>query len=305
MTAETESSPSETFEILGHEMRLAIIEELAKHRRTQWQPKGLGFAELRKAVGVEDAGKFNYHLGELQDHFVYKRGDEYVLHNAGLELTGAVLAGTYTERTDTRRSEVDRECPTCKTQLQATYGNGYLRVECPEHGDLLKNSVPPSAAADRSMDELLAVVNRDARHTIEHARSGVCPHCWGKMSSTMPADPTLLLENRNDVDADTTEIQQVLVRFSCERCEMTFWFPASLMILDHPAVVSLCDDHDIDLRDRDYLELTILTEDGGTVVSADPVRVAVTVEVADDALQLTLDGSLTVVAVERPETSHS
>lgn len=295
MTAETESAPSETFEILGHETRLAIIEELAKHRRTQWQPEGLGFAELRKAVGVKDAGKFNYHLNKLRDHFVYKRGDEYVLQNAGLELAGAVLAGTYTEQTDTRRSDINRECPVCDVQLEAIYEHGYIRVECREHGRLLANTVPPSAAAGRSMDELLAVANRDARHAIEHARGGTCPHCWGRMNSVMPADPAPILEGRADDDAT---IEQVLVRFSCERCAMTFWFPVVLFVLDHPAVVSFYDDHGIDLRDRDYLELDFFTKGDGTVVSENPVRVGIDLELNDDALRLIVDETVTVVAIE-------
>ncbi|WP_049898853.1 winged helix-turn-helix domain-containing protein [Halococcus agarilyticus] len=295
MPSETEPAPSETFEILGHETRLAIVEELAKHRRTQWQPSGLGFAELRKAVGIADAGKFNYHLGELRGHFVYKDDDEYVLRNAGLELAGAIVAGTYTERADTRRAAVDRACPACGSSLEGVYERGYLRIECPDHGAVFENSVPPGAAAGRSMDELVAVANRDAKHTLEHARDGTCPHCWGSMSITVPADPSSVLEGRGD-DA---EVEQVLVQFSCERCEMTFWFPVSVCVVDHPAVVSLYGDHGIDVRDRGYLELDFVTGSGGAVVSTDPVRVAVDVAVADDALRLTLDGSLTVVDVER------
>nr|WP_049997026.1 winged helix-turn-helix domain-containing protein [Halococcus sediminicola] len=221
MGAETESTPSEIFEILGHETRLAIIEELAKHRRTQWRPAGLGFAELRKAVGVADAGKFNYHLDKLRDHFVYKRSDEYVLHNAGLELAGAIRAGTYTQCTDTRRSEVDRQCPSCEATLEAIYEANYIRVECPDHSRLFANTVPPGATVGRSVDELLALADRDARHTLEHARDETCPHCWGRMTITVPADPASLLKSRADAD-DDAEITQLLARFSCERCGMTF-----------------------------------------------------------------------------------
>lgn len=295
MTTETESAPSEIFEVLGHETRLAIIEELAKRRRTQWRPAGLGFAELRKAIGVADAGKFNYHLGKLRDHFVEKHDDEYVLRNAGLELAGAIRAGTYTERIGTRRSDIDRQCPVCDARLEAIYETGYLRVECPDHGRLFANMVPPGAAAGRSMDELLAVANRDARHSLEHARGGTCPHCWGRMDTTIPADPSPILEDH----ANDAEIQQVLVRFSCERCSMTVWFPISTCVADHPAVVSFCDDHGIDLRDREYLELGFITGRSGTVISEDPVRVAVDVEFGDDALRLLVNETLAVVGVER------
>ena len=296
MTTETESTPSEIFEILGHETRLAIIEELAKHRRTQWRPRGLRFAELRKAIGVADAGKFNYHLGKLRDRFVYKRDDEYILRNAGLELAGAVIAGTYTERTDTRRSDIDRRCPACDAALEAIYEYGYIRVECANHGVLFTNSVPPGAATGRSIDELLTIADRDARHALEHARGEVCPHCWGRMMITVPADPSPVIEGW-DGD-DDAGVEQVLVRVSCERCDMKFWFPVTTCVADHPAVVSLYADHGVDLRDRGYLELDFISGQGGTVVSENPARVEVGVELDGDVLRLTVDETLAVVNIE-------
>ena len=69
--------------------------------------------------------------------------------------------------------------------------------------------------------------------------------------------------------------------------------------MDHPAVVSFSNDHGVDIRDRDYLELGFVGGSGGTLVSEDPVRITIEVELSDDALLLTLNGTLTVVDVDR------
>jgi hypothetical protein len=53
--------PSEAFALFADETRVAIVEALAE-RTTAEGTDGLSFAELRRAVGVRDAGQFNYHL---------------------------------------------------------------------------------------------------------------------------------------------------------------------------------------------------------------------------------------------------
>jgi hypothetical protein len=114
----------------------------------------------------------------------------------------------------------------------------------------------------------------------------------------VPADPASFLESRADAD-DDTEITQLLARFSCERCGMTFWFPVSTCIVNRPAVVSFSNDHGVDIRAHDYLELSFVGGSGGTLVSEDPVRITIGVGLGDDTLLLTLNETLTVVDVDR------
>lgn len=283
---ESGPTPTEVFEILGNETRLAIIEELAKPRRTQWQAEGLPFAELRKAVGVEDAGTFNYHLQKLQDQFVMKYGEKYILQNAGFSLAGAIRAGTYTERIEPRRKEIDRRCPTSGNAIEAIYESGYFRLECPEHGTIGANALPPGAALGRSMDDLVALADRDARRLATDSREGVCPHCWGPMKTTVPAGPSPRFDNESS--------KWIQANFSCERCEMALWLPVVFCQFDHPAVVSFYWEHDIDILRRGYLEDGLADN---TLLDEDPLRIGVEFAFEDDTLQLLLDETLSVVEI--------
>lgn len=289
--AEQGLTPTAVFEVLGHETRLAIIEELAKPRRTEWRVAGLSFAELRTAVGVEDAGTFNYHLQALQDHFVGKLDGKYVLRNAGFYLAGAIRAGTYTERIEPRRTEIDLECPAHGVAIEAVYEQGFFRLECPEHGMVSANALPPGAALGRSMDDLLALADRDTRRMTEKIREGVCPHCWGPMETTVPSTPSPRL-----ADGETTEM--LFARFSCARCGMDVWSPATITVLDHPAVVSFYHQHGVDIRKRDTLEISFRDGSTGTVLGEDPTRIGVEFELDGDVLRLVLDGSLAVVETD-------
>lgn len=291
--AADKGTPTEAFETLGHETRLAIVETLAGERRTNWVPAGLSFSELRKSVGVEDAGKFNYHLGELLGTFVYKNDDdEYVLTNAGFELAGAVLSGAFTDRCERRSATIDETCVVCDEPIEAIYRDGYVSFECPDHDRIFATVFPSGAAAGREMETVARLADLYARHYVERTRNGGCPHCWGEMRPTLPATVPEWLRSGGSGEQTTAE-------FRCERCEFRFWLPASVCVVRHPAVVSLYHDHGIDVRDRRYTGLEFVTGDNGAVVSEDPVRVRVDVELGDDRLELSLDERTTVVDVER------
>ena len=55
------------------------------------------FSELRDRVGVDDAGRFNYHLGKLVPEFVRKRDERYELTHTGAKLIGDAVSGAYAE----------------------------------------------------------------------------------------------------------------------------------------------------------------------------------------------------------------
>jgi len=278
--------PTDAFDALGDGTRLAIVETLAEHRRENWEWSGLSFSELRKAVGVRDAGRFNYHLDELLDTFVVKDDDEYVLTTAGLELAGAIRAGTYTERRRFRTS-TDRSCPGCGAEIDVAYRHGTLLLTCPEHGVIFGNSVPGGAVADRDPADVLALSDLKARRDLERARRGACVHCWGTMTATMPAEPP----------GDEAS-EQVLARLACEDCGMVFRVPAAACVVDHPAIVAFHYERGVDIRELNYLDMEFLTGENGEVVSEDPVRVRVDVELDGDRLRVLLDESTAVVSVD-------
>lgn len=300
-------STAAVFDVLGHETRLAIIEALAEERRIAWQPTGLTFAELRKRVRVRDAGKFNYHLEKLRGHFVDHREDEYVLTTSGLELAGAVRSGAYTGSGSSFDVELDATCPACSLALHGSSDGELVSIRCPDHGMLYSNTLPPAAMRRRDPDEIIRLADLDSRHELEKANQGTCLHCWGRMSATAPAEiPATVVERFVDDDHDEDcpdEYEpggdQVLAKYECQDCHTTVWVPVSVVVATHPAVVAFYYDHGIDIRELDYLDLGFVDGTNGEVVSEDPTRIRVDVELDGDRLELVLDETASVV-----DTTH-
>lgn len=280
-------APADAFAVLGDETRIAIVEELAA--AVQADEEGLSFSELRKRVGVRDDGQFNYHLSKLRDRFVVKRDGGYHPQYPALRAVGAIESGTYTGSPPPRTSETDFDCPACDESLTAVYEDERVRLDCPNHGWVFRTSVPPKAALDRSVEELLALANADTQRDTERAVDGTCPMCWGRVTTTAPGR----------LEGGYPEDNRVYVELECEDCWMSMQLPVGGALVRHPAVVSFYHDHGVDVRRRPYLSFDFVRDpDAATVVSRDPVRMRVTTELDGDSLSLTVDGDLNVVAVE-------
>lgn len=85
MTEAIEDELGEAFGLVDDETRLEILWGLweeridTDHRETE----PVSFSELRGRVGVEDSGRFNYHLDQLVPRFVEQGEDGYTLTYAG------------------------------------------------------------------------------------------------------------------------------------------------------------------------------------------------------------------------------
>jgi DNA-binding IclR family transcriptional regulator len=88
---------------LAHEARIDILRALAD------ADAPLTFTELKTRVGLADAGRFNYHLGELREHFVRRTETGYALTYRGKRL---VVAGS--EGVDVASgTDPETTCPVC------------------------------------------------------------------------------------------------------------------------------------------------------------------------------------------------
>lgn len=291
------TAPTDVFELLCDETRLAIVRELAKARRSNWAWRGETFADLRRAVGVADAGNFSYHLSKLRGPLVVKDGDEYKLRNTGLRLVGAVEADSFTRsgEPDTATTEYDCPHPTCDESLRATYADQYFRLHCPGHDVHVGTMLPPGVAEHLAVADLVGMAVIESRGDVERARAGVCPHCWGPTTASFPASSVEL----PDVFDAELPADAVMATFGCDRCGMAFDVTAGACVVDHPAVVSLYHDHGVDVRERPYTEFPFLSPTHPVVESGDPTRVRIDVEVEADVLHLWLDGETDVVEYER------
>jgi DNA-binding transcriptional ArsR family regulator len=300
---ETSESPSapEAFGALGNEIRLDIIRALAEVRQLAWRWQGMSFAELRKAVGVRDAGNFSYHLNKLRSRFVVKDDDEYKLTYAGMQIARAMAAGTYTERGEHFTTKTDIPCPACDEPLTVTYEYKYLSLFCEDHEVYFGTTLPPGATRERSPERVIDLATLDARQDVECAMEGICPHCWGPMETTVPAETILDMET---YELRPTKNDYTWVRFDCTRCGMVFWVPPGSCLLSEPPVIAFFEAHGQDIREISYLELPFGGPDGPTLESSSPVRVRITAELEGDELLVWMDGDGDIVETERHDDSN-
>jgi DNA-binding transcriptional ArsR family regulator len=101
---------SDALAVLAEETRVRILRTLAEAEDP------MAFSELRRAVGVEDAGRFNYHLSRACEHFVRETESGYELERAGARLVTAAdvdVAGREPEPTDAVDPDPGEPCPVC------------------------------------------------------------------------------------------------------------------------------------------------------------------------------------------------
>ena len=101
---------SDALAVLAEETRVRILRTLAEAEDP------MAFSELRRAVGVADAGRFNYHLSRVCEHFVREVEEGYELGRAGAQLVTAAdvdVAGREPEATDAVEPDPGEPCPVC------------------------------------------------------------------------------------------------------------------------------------------------------------------------------------------------
>lgn len=87
-------APSEAFQALASEVRVSVLCALLAAERAGETSRT--FSELRAATDADTSAGFAYHLRQLDDHFVRRTGEGYVLTPAGRRAAEAIVAGTFT-----------------------------------------------------------------------------------------------------------------------------------------------------------------------------------------------------------------
>lgn len=273
--------PADAFGALSDPLRVDVLRALADHHRETGGADPVGFANLRRRVGVRDSGRFRYHLEELRDRFLEKTGDGYRLTYAGLEVVAAILAGTYTERVSMGPERLDSGCPTCDGPAVAVYERGICRVTCPENHSLFQWSVPPNATAGATLPEVVDLAETLARQAIELTIAGTCPRCYD------PVDAAVA------VDGERPALESV-----CDTCGGRVVGPAAFCLLVEPRVAAFHRRHGRSMRDRHVWELDFVREETATTVrDDDPVRIAFDVSLGNETLSVTVDETGETVAV--------
>lgn len=284
-------SPEETFGLLGNELRVAILRALGERPD---EPRS--FSALQDAVGERDSGKFNYHLRKLTDHFVVQTDEGYRLSLAGEQVVGALLAGTYTADARMDPISIEEPCPECgQAGLYAAYENERVEISCRECESFYNEFVfPPGALDQYDRAELPAALDRWLWTTLGRVVGGFCPTCGGRMDGELVPD-----------EADDYP-EPVRGQYVCERCGERASTSASLPCYFHPGVMGFFYDHGIDLTAEPSWRMPT-HQDAFSIeeVSADPLRVRVSITIDGDTVAAVVDETMSVVAFERSDREQN
>ena len=314
--AEVDFSAEETFAILGHETRLAILYELWKVRdpNEHIPERTLSFAELRKRVGIRDGSQFNYHLKKLLGEFVHQTDDGYVLRRAGERAMTTVLAGTLGTDLVLDSEPIADPCPLCGGPVVLECGTertlDFFTVRCTSCDGSVSPSedrtgtlstsefLPPTGVSNRTLDEAYEAQRTWIKHKFLSMMEGVCPECAGTVSVTQS-----VCENHETtpghVCPECHTIFEVWFLHVCDVCHMNHEVPSSMHMLVDPTVAAFYHERGYELWGHDWHTVDTETVIRQAVVSDDPFELRISAVVAGDNIAVTLDGDGRVVAVER------
>ena len=285
MTVPDVEATADAFGVLADPVRVEILAAL-------WETEAapVQYSALLEDVGVQDSGRFNYHLSKLTDHFVAKTDDGYRLRPAGLLVVNAIYAGSYVDAPVRGGLDVGGACPACGGDLVGEYDEGMFRVTCGDCGtQAFMLSFPPRGVETRDDEDLLHAVSTHARAHARQANSGLCPFCGGAMDGTL------------ELDADSALPASTLVLRECDNCGVTNRSSVGFAVLEHPAVAGFLHEQGVPRDAPPWRFEWCLSGDAMRIASSDPPRVTVdaTVEGAETALRVTVDERGEVAGTER------
>lgn len=273
------AAAADAFDALSDPTRVSILRELvSRFYEDDGQP--VGFAQLRRAVGIDDPGRFNYHLDTLCDRFVVKHEEGYTPTVAGLKAMESAEAGVYTDDPESMTGSIETDCPECGSALTATYENNWISVACDDHGLLFKTPVHSAVGAGSDLAAVIEYAVGELWRRVDRVTDGLCPIC---------RTPALSLSFR-EVDG------RLLADCRCEACYFEETQPTLLFAFAHPAVQSLLREQGIDVPQQ--LPFASLEDwiDGTRVVDG-RTAVELTVTAGEDRVTVRVGEDLTVETV--------
>lgn len=277
-------SSADVFDLIGQESRLSILRALLDARRESDDPH-LRFSDLRDAAGIDDTGRFNYHLGKLTGTLVAKTPDGYRLSGFGFRILAPLTAGLYDPDRSVAGIEVPGTCYECGETLRIRAEENVLQVVC-EAGHVTNRGIVgyPGILADRSPEEAAETLGTLNAQANELGVSGTCPTCHGRTVGGV--------EWSDEHDCYG-------FRAPCRDCGNQFATSVGSCVATHPAVVGFLADRGVDVRRRGPWALAFQQAGAEEVVSEDPLRLRVVVGDGGEALSVTVDRDGSVAAVDR------
>jgi hypothetical protein len=289
------TASEEAFALLSHEIRLDILRAFfdryepvdPESRPEVREQRTLSYADLMTATGMEDSGKFNYHLEQLRGAYVEEVEEGYVPTASAIALYEAVVANRPTESVPID-FEIDGTCPNCATGLRGNYEQEYLTVDCPAC-DLFWGATyrfPKNGLAVREGEGIYGALYDRMMSHVGLARTGQCPSCAGLTSATLPRD------RLDDESTPTAEL-------SCGTCSWFVTVDIVSALQFEPRVTSAMLEIGIPLGESSSMRATeqVLPSVTGGIESEDPFHATVAIRYDDAVIEIVIDDSLGVESV--------
>jgi hypothetical protein len=261
------------------------------------------YNELIDCVGVEDNGRFNYHLSKLQPHFVTKTEDGYRLSGAGKTVVRTVVAVSG-ERPSVD-GNVGTNCPLCDGRIEPSYDDSWLRFTCTECAGFFGDAAPEGALLNENFPPA-GLRNRDAASAFQaklyrcvldmvYLMQGVCRECASTVSSTVS-----VCENHVDSENPCPACghhSEAWATMRCDTCRFAKRLPVEFCALGLSQTIGFLYRNGIDPLNPSLAGMADLVETRfRTDVSTDPLRITVAIDLDDDELVMTLDDNLAPVS---------
>jgi len=278
---------ADRLQLVSHDVRAEILVALSHHHRDCGPDATLGFADLRRRVGHDDPGNFNYHLERLRGTLVEQTEEGYQLSAVGHRFVAVLVSGRFDPDRSMQFPDTEVCCLVCGDPASVSYADGHLQVSCSDSHHARLN-VGPELLERRSVREALRVALRRSLLESRAVIDGVCSFCSGVTTGEL-------------VRLSASPLS-VWYEGHCERCGVAVQNTAGGCVVFHPAVVSFCYQHGRNIYRRAW-DTIASSVDVVAVSDEDPLRVDVAVTLGAEQLELTLDRSATVTGVERVSTA--
>ena len=280
-TAEDRAAVRDAFSLLAHDIRLDIVLALLENWAAVFtEPQS--YSDLMAAVGMEDSGKFNYHLDRLRGVYVEQVEDGYVPTASAVALYRTVLAHRPTE-TVTEAGELDEPCPHCGGTLREQYERSFFTLTCTDcdSWELMTYVFPKNGLRDRTGKRRYRAVEHRADYHTGLARTGQCPFCAGTVEFQF--------------DPEDVEGAEPVVGMTCDTC--TWHVGVSLLtpLRFVPRVAAALADLDIE---PPLIGAENVVGMAARIRAEEPFRVELDVESETGCLRIVADDELDVRAVD-------
>lgn len=299
-------SPDDAFSVLGNDIRINILQMLGE------ADGPLTFTELRNELGIRQGGQFNYHLDKVVGYFVEKTADGYRLREPGRRVVEAVLSGAVTTDPVLEPTEIEFGCHHCGSPVEIDYSHGTMRMSCTkcagqfdesnaprdlhhvQRGTLANYRLPPAGVVDRTPEEVMRTAATWGHLDSNALACGVCPRC------SAIVDQTVQICDEHDAGNGRCERCHsrfaVLIESRCSNCIFEARSSAVILVLAVPEMLVFVGEHGLNMTSRGIEWGWDFDEE---ILSTDPFKARFTFTIDGDAISLTIDEYLDIVAVER------